>query len=201
MSGGRSARGPELIAPRAKLSSRAIAWPRLPRRTPTPSSRRWPSIWGWTGHTCCPRVVSNGGPSPDQRAPQERATRDAGLAGVSSLDPPWISTPRLGQPDHPHPSPHGAPRPDHRQPRRGPRSQPKGCTPPAWIAISSCQLHPGGPSGSTSRLPFGEKATPAVGVPNARVARWRHLGPVTLTIRSAMTNAVTLSSSTVRSGV
>lgn len=135
------------------------------------------------------------------RAPQERATRDAGLAGVSSLDPPWISTPRLGQPDHPHPSPHGAPRPDHRQPRRGPRSQPKGCPPPAWIAISSCQLHPGGPSGSTSRLPFGEKATPALGAPNARVARWRHLGPVTLTIRSAMTNAVTLSSSTVRSGV
>jgi len=152
-------------------------------------------------HLLPARCQQRGALTGPARAPQERATRDAGLAGVSSLDPPWISTPRLGQPDHPHPSPHGAPRPDHRQPRRGPRSQPKGCPPPAWIAISSCQLHPGAPRGQPHGCRSVRKRHRPLAPPNARVARWRHLGPVTLTIRSAMTNAVTLSSSTVRSGV
>lgn len=95
-------------------------------------------------HLLPARCQQRGALTGPARAPQERATRDAGLAGVSSLDPPWISTPRLGQPDHPHPSPMGrralitasraaVPAANQRDVRRQPGSQSPvaNCTPGA----------------------------------------------------------------------
>ena len=64
------------VAEADRRAGRAL-W--MPRRTLTPSSRCWTSIWGWTGHICCPRDVSSERYLPDQRAPNTsvgRATPD-----------------------------------------------------------------------------------------------------------------------------
>src|SRR4051812_40454347 len=42
----------ELIAPRARMTSRAVRWPPTPCPMTTPPSRRWPVTSGWTGTPC-----------------------------------------------------------------------------------------------------------------------------------------------------